>query len=310
MPPATSARIASPISKPAPNPRSGGGIAGGAGSTTVVSRSTNGCSSRTGHVASCGSTGSRGGCGTARSCPSDTRINHGNAARHRRRRHARTHARLARAPPEAGMFAPRGGPSAPSWTPTGSRPTCATSMRSRGRSRASTPSIHTAYRQGDDAWSTNVVGSETVARAAAGVRLVHLSSDLVFDGTIGHYSEEDVPAPVNDYGRSKAEAELRVADAHPGATIVRTSLIYGVPDGPQERLAREGTRFFVDELRSPVQRRRSRGGPARAARARGSRAAARGRRRRRQPLRLRGPARRRRRADRARTDERRTARPT
>jgi dTDP-4-dehydrorhamnose reductase len=112
--------------------------------------------------------------------------------------------------------------------------------------------IHTAYRQGEEAWSTNVVGSQTVARAAAALRLIHLSSDLVFDGTIGHYTEEDVPAPVNDYGRSKAEAELRVADAHPGATIVRTSLIYGVPNAPQERLAREGTRFFVDELRSPV----------------------------------------------------------
>jgi dTDP-4-dehydrorhamnose reductase len=112
--------------------------------------------------------------------------------------------------------------------------------------------IHTAYRQGEDEWSTNVEGSETVARAAAGRRLVHLSSDLVFDGTMGRYREEDVPAPVNSYGRSKAEGELRVADAHPGATIVRTSLIYGLPDGPQERLAREGRRFYVDELRSPV----------------------------------------------------------
>jgi dTDP-4-dehydrorhamnose reductase len=112
--------------------------------------------------------------------------------------------------------------------------------------------IHTAYRQGEDAWSTNVDGSETVAHAAATCRLVHMSSDIVFDGTLGHYTEEDLPAPVNDYGRSKAEAELRVADAHPGATIVRTSLIYGVPDGPQERLAREGKRFFVDERRSPV----------------------------------------------------------
>jgi dTDP-4-dehydrorhamnose reductase len=112
--------------------------------------------------------------------------------------------------------------------------------------------IHTAYRQGDDEWSTNVDGSEVVARAAAGRRMVHLSTDIVFDGTIGRYREEDVPAPVNSYGRSKAEAELRVADAHPSATIVRTSLIYGVPDGPQERLAREGRRFFVDELRSPV----------------------------------------------------------
>jgi dTDP-4-dehydrorhamnose reductase len=112
--------------------------------------------------------------------------------------------------------------------------------------------IHTAYRLGEDAWSTNVDGSETVARAAAACRLVHISSDIVFDGTLGRYTEEDLPAPVNDYGRSKAEAELRVADAHPGATIVRTSLIYGVPDGPQERLAREGKRFFVDERRSPI----------------------------------------------------------
>jgi dTDP-4-dehydrorhamnose reductase len=112
--------------------------------------------------------------------------------------------------------------------------------------------IHTAYRQGEDEWSTNVDGSETVARAATASRLVHMSSDIVFDGTLGRYTEEDLPAPVNDYGRSKAEAELRVADAHPGATIVRTSLIYGVPDGPQERLAREGGRFFVDERRSPV----------------------------------------------------------
>jgi dTDP-4-dehydrorhamnose reductase len=112
--------------------------------------------------------------------------------------------------------------------------------------------VHTAYRQGDDEWSTNVAGSEVVARAVAGRRMVHLSTDIVFDGTIGRYREEDVPAPVNSYGRSKAEAELRVADAHPSATIVRTSLIYGVPDGPQERLAREGRRFFVDELRSPV----------------------------------------------------------
>jgi dTDP-4-dehydrorhamnose reductase len=113
--------------------------------------------------------------------------------------------------------------------------------------------IHTAYRQGgDDQWSTNVDGSVTVARGAEGRRLVHLSSDIVFDGTLGRYREEDLPAPVNSYGRSKAEAELRVADAHPASTIVRTSLIYGVPDGPQERLAREGRRFFVDELRSPV----------------------------------------------------------
>jgi dTDP-4-dehydrorhamnose reductase len=58
---------------------------------------------------------------------------------------------------------------------------------------------------------------------------------------------------VNTYGSSKAEAELRIAAAHPAATIARTSLLYGGAEpGPQERLARLGTRFFVDEIRSPV----------------------------------------------------------
>jgi dTDP-4-dehydrorhamnose reductase len=114
--------------------------------------------------------------------------------------------------------------------------------------------VHTAYRQHGDAWEINALGSEVVARAAAGRRLVHLSSDLVFRGDRGRYREEDEPDPVSDYGRSKAEAERRVAAAHPGATMARTSLIYGGAEpGPQERLAAENTRFFVDELRSPVQ---------------------------------------------------------
>jgi dTDP-4-dehydrorhamnose reductase len=114
--------------------------------------------------------------------------------------------------------------------------------------------IHTAYRQAEDAWSINVEGSAAVAAAARGARLVHLSSDIVFDGTRGRYREDDAVAPVHAYGRSKAEAERRVAELHPEAAIVRTSLIYGGSErGPQERLALEGRRFFVDEIRSPVQ---------------------------------------------------------
>jgi dTDP-4-dehydrorhamnose reductase len=113
--------------------------------------------------------------------------------------------------------------------------------------------IHTAYRQSGDEWTTNVDGAAAVAAAARGVRLVHVSTDVVFDGTRGGYREEDAIGPVNAYGRSKAEAERRVAELHPEATIVRTSLIYGgAGRGPQERLAREGRRFFVDEIRSPV----------------------------------------------------------
>ncbi|HEV7640729.1 MAG TPA: SDR family oxidoreductase [Gaiellaceae bacterium] len=114
--------------------------------------------------------------------------------------------------------------------------------------------IHTAYRQGVGEWEVNVEGSAALAEAARGVRLVHLSTDLVFDGKRGRYREHDVPAPVNAYGRSKAEAERLVDELHREATIARTSLIYGGAEpGPQERLATEGTRFFVDEIRSPVQ---------------------------------------------------------
>lgn len=116
--------------------------------------------------------------------------------------------------------------------------------------------IHTAYRQEDA--SVNVEGSENVARAAAavGARLVHLSTDLVFDGRKGGpYVEEDPPSPVTEYGRGKAEAELRVAREHPEALIVRTSLLYGgIEPSVQERMAHDPSiTFFDDEIRCPVQ---------------------------------------------------------
>jgi dTDP-4-dehydrorhamnose reductase len=115
--------------------------------------------------------------------------------------------------------------------------------------------VHTAYRQRE--WDVNTVGSENVARAAAaiGARLVHLSTDVVFDGRKGSpYVEEDVPSPVTEYGRAKAEAELRVARAHPGALLVRTSLLYGGAEPSQhERAARDPSQvFFTNEIRNPV----------------------------------------------------------
>ena len=119
--------------------------------------------------------------------------------------------------------------------------------------------IHTAYRQdGPGAWEITVDGAEHVARAAAavGARLVHLSTDVVFDGRKGApYVEEDLPTPVNDYGRAKAEAEVRVALAHPRALLVRTSLIYGgVEPSKHELAARDPSRtFFTNEIRNPVQ---------------------------------------------------------
>ncbi len=116
--------------------------------------------------------------------------------------------------------------------------------------------IHTAYRQEDA--SVNVEGSENVARAAAavGARLVHLSTDVVFDGRKGApYVEGDPLSPVTDYGRAKAAAEVLVAREHPEALIVRTSLIYGGAEPSRaESMARDAAlTFFTDEIRCPVQ---------------------------------------------------------
>jgi dTDP-4-dehydrorhamnose reductase len=116
--------------------------------------------------------------------------------------------------------------------------------------------VNAAYRRDDRAATCD--GAIFVARAAeaSGARLVHLSTDLVFDGEKGEpYVEEDEPAPLGDYGRAKADAERGVLAACPGAVAVRTSLIYGGPEpGPQERLAADpSAAFFTDEVRCPVQ---------------------------------------------------------
>jgi dTDP-4-dehydrorhamnose reductase len=118
--------------------------------------------------------------------------------------------------------------------------------------------VHTAYRQADGALEGDVVrATRNVALAShrVGARLVHLSTDLVFDGDEGApYAEDAEPRPVSAYGQAKLDAEGLVRQLHPEALIVRTSLLYGLADpGPQERLALLAeTPFYVDEIRSPV----------------------------------------------------------
>jgi len=118
--------------------------------------------------------------------------------------------------------------------------------------------IHTAaVMSGDSLSSVNVDGSRHIARAAqhAHARLIHLSTDVVFDGARAPYAENDLPHPLHAYGDSKARAEQGVAQEHAHPVIVRTSLIYGfdpLDSRTQQTLNGELPRLFSDEYRCPI----------------------------------------------------------
>jgi len=65
--------------------------------------------------------------------------------------------------------------------------------------------------------------------AAAGIPLIHISTDYVFDGSkAGAYREDDPVAPIGVYGQSKAAGEAEVRRKSPQHLIVRTAWLYGV----------------------------------------------------------------------------------
>ena len=81
------------------------------------------------------------------------------------------------------------------------------------------------------AYTTNVEGTVTLLINAAEQKsfFIFVSTDFVFDGKKGMYAEEDELAPVNFYGKTKAEAEEAVKEYEHGWAIARTVLVYGKP---------------------------------------------------------------------------------
>lgn len=116
--------------------------------------------------------------------------------------------------------------------------------------------VHTAYRMEDA--SVNIDGTRAVvaAAAAAGARLVHLSTDVVFRDADAPLTEDDEPDPVTAYGASKLAAERLCP---PDALVLRTSLLYGGARPSAHEVAAieaaDGVRdmaFFTDEVRCPT----------------------------------------------------------
>jgi dTDP-4-dehydrorhamnose reductase len=130
---------------------------------------------------------------------------------------------------------------------------------------AALPTIETCLADPAKARTLNTEVPKKLAQLCfhVGAKLVHLSTDTVFDGVAGNYQPTDQPAPLNLYGETKAAAEvevLRYGREH--AAVLRTSPIIGnSPGGDRglhERLFlswKEGrpTSLFTDEIRQPVE---------------------------------------------------------
>ena len=83
----------------------------------------------------------------------------------------------------------------------------------------------------DEAEAVNVGVTRELARLCRelGAKLVFLSTDTVFDGERGHYSEEDSPGPLNFYAQTKVRAENVVAAEAGPAVVARMALVMGLP---------------------------------------------------------------------------------
>ena len=78
------------------------------------------------------------------------------------------------------------------------------------------------------AWAANAQGPALLAKVCAeqGITLVHISSDYVFDGTIGEHLEDEPFSPLGVYGQTKAAGDIAVANC-PRHYIVRSSWVIG-----------------------------------------------------------------------------------
>lgn len=107
----------------------------------------------------------------------------------------------------------------------------------------------------------NVTATGNLIEAKGNSHFIHLSTDMIFDGSEGPYYEDAPPSPINEYGRSKALAEEVVRTSSSWA-IIRTALVYGarkdtnrsnIVDLCRNRFAQgERLRLVRDQMRTPT----------------------------------------------------------
>jgi len=91
--------------------------------------------------------------------------------------------------------------------------------------------VDRAESEPEHAFAINAGGAEIVARAAAarGLPIIHLSTDYVYAGTTtAPHREDELVAPLNVYGASKAVGDAAVASTNPAHLLLRVSWVFGV----------------------------------------------------------------------------------
>jgi dTDP-4-dehydrorhamnose reductase len=89
--------------------------------------------------------------------------------------------------------------------------------------------VDQAEKTPDIAYQVNAEGVKHIAHSCKeyDVTLIHISTDYVFDGNKGEpYTTEDIPNPINEYGKSKLEGENYVQEILSQYYIIRTSWLY------------------------------------------------------------------------------------
>ena len=126
---------------------------------------------------------------------------------------------------------------------------------------AAQSSVDACEKDHDQAYRINVLGARNVAHAAYKVaaKVVHFSTDYVFDGTAGRaYVEWDASNPINWYGHTKRMSEEAVRHANPDSLVLRIAYVYGSHgDNPvtavvQSAEARKPLTLPDDQIMSPT----------------------------------------------------------
>ncbi len=91
----------------------------------------------------------------------------------------------------------------------------------------------------EEAWKVNVSGVEHLIEACrkVGAKLIHVSTDYVFDGKTGPYDERAQPHPISYYGKTKLAGENAVRASGISHAVVRTIVVYGYGIGVKENFA-------------------------------------------------------------------------